>query len=660
MPRLLIFDNGAHSRGDGFINYPLSGMWQCTLPSGTPVKERSEQKAPSSASSSSEESSSTQQLKTPNSSQLVACEVVRTESQTPTEKQIMKREEVVFLYPRPLLLPLHFQLISLNSRYLCSILVAARPHPLSEFHVVCLRKITSGTKLRDAMGIAFASTSGATWADVLSFVRHSSVGCLSAEMSQTVVWRLNWSVPAENGINVGAGFFGPVTGLFSLHSQVKDAFGEGEEETLHVALATSREGAVCTPPDRVVSGCTEPPPLLPKQPHRVVTIPCELPQRNLSAAFIEAQEEEEEVTTARSKEGTANTSTGFECTLEEKKPQPTYAEFLAWGIGKQHSDVNCAEELVLEWRRHLIALRKEIFSSLSTGAAIITARNHILKLQSENQQETHLCSSRSIAILLNAGLQEMLCDVLFDVGTSLIVGGRRKRSVHRLLNECITTARATSEVLERRRLDVAAALRLPHGILQLRLLRHYCCAAHLMGEPVWRAMLEEALRVKEGVMALLLGNWTGAIRPDVGNTVGGHSDGDASVEQLVSGVLTAALSLLEMSFFAKSATLYNEMTSAAGSLLLWLRDNSGGCFEIPVAFAVQLEERIAQTPNKELYRMQRWCNFPPAVQVKKLRRHVEFCCGVVRAVSSGAHFDYHFARTKALFRGREVIAKCGQ
>ncbi|PWU94628.1 hypothetical protein C4B63_25g292 [Trypanosoma cruzi] len=233
MPRLLIFANGMRSRGDGFIKYPFSGMWQCTLPSGTPVKERCEQKAPSSAPAA-DEASSALQLTTPNASQPGACEVVRAESQTPTQQQLVKKEEAVSLHLRPLFLPLHFQLISVSSKYLCSILVAARPHPLSEVHVVRLRKITSGTKLCEVMGIAFASASGATWADVLSFVRRSSVSCLSAEMSQTVVWRLNCSAPAESGVNVGAGFFGRVTGLFSLHSPVKEAFGEGEEEMLHV------------------------------------------------------------------------------------------------------------------------------------------------------------------------------------------------------------------------------------------------------------------------------------------------------------------------------------------------------------------------------------------------------------------------------------------
>ncbi|EAN96317.1 hypothetical protein C3747_344g29 [Trypanosoma cruzi] len=652
MPRLLIFANGMHSRGDGFVKYPFSGMWQCTLPSGTPVKERCEQKAPSSAPAA-DEASSALQLTTPNGSQLGACEVVRAESQTPTQQQMVKREEAVSLHLRPLFLPLHFQLISVSSKYLCSILFAARPHPLSEVHVVRLRKITSGRKLCEVMGIAFASTSGATWADVLSFVRRSPVSCLSAEMSQTVVWRLNCLAPAGSGVNVGAGFFGRVTGLFSLHSPVKEAFGEGEEETLHVVLATSKEGAVCTPPDRVVSGCKEPPPLPPKQTHRE-KLPYELPQRNLSAAFIEAQEEEEKVTTAGSKEDTANFSAGSECALEKKEPQPTYAEVLTWGIRRQNSGVNSTEALVREWRRRLIALRKEIFSSLCNDTAIIAARNQILQLQKEKKQECHLYCARSIAILLKAGLQEVLCDVLFDVATFLMLGGQKQRSVHRLLQECITTAQATGEELEKRRVDVAAALRLPYGILRLRLLRHHCCAAHLMGEPVQRVMLEEALRVNKGVMALLLGNWAGAICPEVRSTVGGHGDGDASVEQLVSGALTAALSLLEMSFLAKGATLCDEMTSAAGSLLLWLRDTSGGRFEIPVALAARLEERVAEFPNGELDGMLRWCNLPPAVQVKKLCRHVEFCCGVVRAVSSGVLFDYQFARTRALLRGREA------
>ncbi|RNF26944.1 uncharacterized protein Tco025E_00810 [Trypanosoma conorhini] len=645
MPRLLTFKNGVQSCGDGFIKSPASGMWQCTLPPDPLPREGAE----------------------PAASAAVA-RAVAWEGPQPR-----KKEEAILLRPCPSLLPPQFQLISVGSRYLCSCLVTARPHPLSEVHILRLDKIAPGTRLPAAVAVAFASATEATWADLMLFTRQAAGGGAAAaavEASHTAVWRLNWVAPAESGIRVGAAYLWRVTEALPLYSRVQDAAAAAEEEApMHIAVATAREGAGCTPPDRAVRRSEEPPPLPPKQKNKE-TSPEGLPRRDLSAAFLEALQEEEVATARRVEDTTASASAENASAPDAKNDQqPTYAEVLVRGMRQRHSEAaTSAGELVREWRRRLAALRKELRRDLCVDAIPRIARDKMTQLQRQGQQPCLSGCAKAMAALLKAGLQELLCDGLFDAAASLLVGGEGSHRARQLLQECAATARAAGEELEERKGDMAAAaaavvLRLSHSVLQLRLLRHRCCAAVLLGQPVAAAALHEALRGQKRAMALLQGEWAGAVRPGTTTTAGADDgeDGDSAEEQLVAGVLTAALSLMEMSLLVKkSVALCDYMTGAAGALLLWLRDASGGLVEVPVALLARLEERGAATTRGRLHDTQRRCEALPAVRGGKARGKAEFCCGLVRSVPCCAVFDHQFARTRALVRRLEAAAAAGR
>ncbi|RNF10096.1 hypothetical protein TraAM80_01845 [Trypanosoma rangeli] len=634
MPRLLTFANGVQSRGEGFIKSPASGMWQCTLLSGPLPQECGDHEASASA----------------------LCAAAETAWMGPQPQQQQrqrrgKKEDAILLHPRSSLLPLQFQLISVSSKYLCSLLVNARPHPLSEVHIFRLDKIKPGTKLPDTVTVAFASATEATWADLLLFMQQAAGIGGAGEATHTAVWRLNWVAPAESGISVGAAFLWRVTEALPLCGRVQDAATEANEEaTMHIAVVTAKEGAVYTPPGRAVPMSEGPPPLPPKQTHRE-TSPDGLPQRDLSAAFMEAQREAE-----------VSTASAEDESMQEVKsnPQPTYAEILVRGIRQRRADATTsAEQAVREWRQRLITLRKQLYRGLCMNTAPRIARDQISLLQKEEQQPCHSTGAKVMALLLKTGMQEMLCDVLFDAAACLLMGGERSRGANRLLQECATTARTASEELGERKDNVVAALQFSHGILQLRLLRHRCYAAALLGQPVTAAMLHEALREQKQVMTLLQGECAGAVCPggaaiNVGDN-DDDDDGGSAGKQLAVGVLTAALSLMEMSLLVrKSGALCDDMTSAAGSLLLWLRDTSGGPFELPVALLAQLEERVAASTRGRLHGMHRRCKVCPAARGSRDRGKTEFCCGVVRAVPCSAVFDHQFARTRALIRVLEA------
>ncbi|ESL09746.1 hypothetical protein TRSC58_02530 [Trypanosoma rangeli SC58] len=640
MPRLLTFANGVQSRGEGFIKSPASGMWQCTLPSGPLPKERGDHAASAPAL-------------------CAAAETVWMGPQPQRQRQRqrrVKKEEAILLHPHSSILPLQFQLISVSSKYLCSLLITARPHPLSEVHILRLDKITPGTKLPDAVTFAFASATEATWADLLLFMQQAAGIGGAGEATHTAVWRLNWVAPAESGISVGAAFLWRVTGALPLCGRVQDAATEAKEDgTMHIAVATAKEGAVYTPPGRAVPTFEGPPPLPPKQTHRKTSLDG-LPQRDLSAAFMEAQQEA----------GVATASAEDESTLELKSnPQPTYAEILVRGIRQRRADATMsAEQAIREWRQRLTTLRKQLYRALCMDAATRIARDQISQLQKEEQQQPcRSTGAKVMALLLKTGLQEMLCDVLFDAAAFLLMGGERSRGANQLLQECATTARAASEELGERKENVVEALRLSHGILQLRLLRHRCCAAALLGQPVTAAVLHEALREQKQVMALLQGECVGAVcSGGAAINLGDHDDDDdddddggSAEKQLAVGALTAALSLMEMSLLVrKSGALCDDMATAAGSLLLWLRDTSGGLFELPAALLAQLEERVAASTRGRLHDMHRRCKSRPAAPGSREHGKAEFCCGVVRSVPCGAVFDHQFARTRALIRVLEA------
>ncbi|KEG06371.1 hypothetical protein DQ04_14351000, partial [Trypanosoma grayi] len=459
MPRVLAFANGMQSRGDGFIKSPSSGMWQCTLTpdalaQGTTATVTEKRDGASRAQSESP--------------------LASLASQTASAKhaQLLERQEALFLKPQIPLFPRQFQLISTSSMYLCSILLAARPSPLSEVQIIRLQSISSGTGLPEGVDVAFASATEATWADVISFLQQSPT-CFVAEATRTAVWRLQWLAPADSGLDVGAAFLWRVTAVLPLCEQVQDTCQA--DQTLFIAVAAAK-GVPRTPRGRMVPVSTEPPPLPPKQARSGKSAGT-LPPRDLSAELAKAQEEDVDNVAVPNDATPVSEAAGSAVIESSNVRQPTYAEVLKRGTQRWNSrGAKPAGEFVREWRERLTALRVELHRSACADAALLVARGQLSK-----QHQPHDAGrGGAVAALSVASLKELLCNALLDVAACQTIAGCKRRGVAALLRECGDTARVVGNELEKR-VAGAPALQFPKYVLQLRLVRHRLCAAALSG-----------------------------------------------------------------------------------------------------------------------------------------------------------------------------------
>ncbi|ORC86362.1 uncharacterized protein TM35_000292440 [Trypanosoma theileri] len=637
MPQLLTFDHGVRSRGDGFIKTPSSGMWQCTLLLDRILQEEKEN----------------------NNTIYRADEKII---------QNMDRQQLLMLQnPKKsaTILPGHFhpfprqfQLISTSSRYLCSILVAERSHTANDIQIISLQKISAKIKLSEGVGVVFASAAEGSWADILSFM-HQSPMCLIDEVSRVAVWKLEWESPYENGIDLSSVFFWRVTSSLPIFEKVECAFGK--EEMVYIAVGKAR-GALHTPPDRKLLKPMDPPPLLPKPP-REESLRDTLGQRNLSTEFIEAQGSHVDVREKESEEVSRVTATVTAVEVaqlqESKVRPPTYAEILMKNARVQRREKKIPNDPLYDWCQRLFKLRDEFPCDICSDAALQFAKGHVSqqhqqqrqKQQPQQLQKRDTGNGGSIDTLMMATLKEFLCDVLLEISWCQVLKQRDGRDITVLLQECTETAEVVGKELQNWS-SSSIMLQFPCRIQQLRLVRHRCFALVLLGQPVGPALLQEALRLSKRLLGLLRD------LPQEERDFSVRAD-HTSTGQVVCGVLSAALALMEVSLLVqRSGALRDDMTCIAGLLLLWLRDattNSTNVFTLPAALLARVSEAAAAKSGGRLNGLLRRCEDVGCLN--GLQSNSEsgsgtagLCCGIVRPAWCSAVFDQRFARALALVR----------
>ncbi|KAH9597885.1 hypothetical protein LSM04_004813 [Trypanosoma melophagium] len=652
MPQLLTFAHGVRSRGDGFIKTPSSGMWQCTL-----LPERILQKEKENNESNYRMEVSSKTLLQPLSPQIADGPIIQNADRHPLLMQQNIKEISTISQSHLPLFPRQFQLISTSSRYLCSILVAERSHTPDDIRIVSLQKISPKTKLSDVVCVVFASATEASWADVLSFMQQSPM-CLIDEVSRVAIWRLKWEAPYENGIDISSTFLWRVTSPLPLFEQVECVFGK-EEEMVYIAIGKAKE-TLHTPPDRKLLKPIQPPPLLPKPP-RDESLRHTLAQRNLSREFTDAQggsnvgETEKE----SEKEKITTTATALEVGVAElpecKVRPPTYAEILMKNTRMQKRENKLPEDPLHDWSRRLIKLRDELPHDVCSDAALQFTKSHVSQQQQQKQKQKQrdTGNSGSIDILMMAALKDLICDVLIENSWCRTLEQRDSRDIEVLLQKCIDTAEEVGKELQNWS-SSSMILQFPCRIQQIRLVRHKCFAMLLLGQPVGPTLLQEVLRLSKRLLGLLRGI------PYEKHDFSINGD-NATTGQIVCGVLSAALALMEVSLLVRrSGALRDDMTCIAALLLLWLRDattntnnNSSNMFTLPAALLARVNDAAAAKTGGRLNVLRRRCEDGSClseVQSRGVSGMTSICCGIVRPAWCSAVFDQQFARTLALVK----------